>query len=127
MESVARTDTEYVNTAAQTFWEQTAVACQTHDAENTVNSAMQTCPKLVTTMAQTLEKARVLDYGDAIKAVVAVSACGCPAGPAEETKHQLVVSPVGEVGIVKMAYVEKAMVKVDFPRHRNYVSDVHGH
>ena len=115
MESVARTDTESVNTAAQTFWEQTAVACQIHNAENTVNSAMQTCPELVTTMAQTSQKARVLDYGDAIKAVVAVSACGCPARPAEEARHQLVVIPVGEVGIVKMAYFEKAMVKVDLP------------
>ena len=115
MESVARTDTEYVNTAAQTFWEQAAVACQTHDAENTVNSAMQTCPELVTTMAQTSPKARVLDDGDAIKAVVAVSQCGCPARPAEEARHQLAVIPVGEVGIVEMAYFEKAMVKVDFP------------
>ena len=115
MESVSGTDTEYASKAAQTLWEETDVACQTSDVENKVNSATQTRAELVATMAQTSLKACVLDYGDAIKAVVAVSACGCPARAAQEDKHRLVVIPVGEVGIVKMVYVEKAMVKADFP------------
>ena len=85
-----------------------SAAVQTEGIRQTALSARQT---------DSVYQAHGLEYGDAIIAAQTLQVCGLPYAQAHDygARHELLVVPAGEGGIVKNKYPHKLTLKVDFP------------
>ena len=91
--------------SAQTTFEQSAVAIQAAGLQNYNSAESQTVCNLGTVGTQTVADSRcnVLEHVDAIRSQREMLVCGCPTTiPPQKCRHDLMIIPAGEVGIVKL-------------------------